>query len=346
MNKKLLAIAVAAGLAMPMAAMAEMSAYGVGHVSLDVIDDGTDSAMNIASNSSRFGLKGSMDLDNGMKAGLQIETGIALDNRAGGTLADRNSFVSLGGGFGEVRIGNHDTPFKDVRSTHDLFNDYIGDLRNFSRSNGTTNAWDERARNSILYISPMLGDVATIKFQYSTNTGSGTASGSTANDNDAYSANVIFNAGPVRVTLAYEMHNINADDDESAMRAGVQYKGGPLTINGFFHSASDQGGVSGADLDVMGLGVGFKTGATLLKLQYAMADDFGDATDTGATILAVGADFAMSKSSTIYIAYAMTENDDNADYSVTGGGGHGDDIAPSAVGEDPSGFSLGYIVKF
>lgn len=346
MNKKLIALAVAAGLCAPGLASADVKVYGLAHASIDSLDDGTDSNLNVSDNASRLGFKGSEDLGGGLKANFKYELAVDLDD--GGHGGGRNHYVGLSGGFGELRVGFHDTPLKDVRSKHDLFGDRIGDLRNFTRpanAAGTGAGWDERFSNAIYYISPKLGGVATVSAMYSTNTGV-TATGSTGNDTDALSIGVTFNAGPVRVMLAHAETNSSATEDQSAFRAGLQGKFGPADVRFVYHSASDQGAGTGGDRDVMSLGAAFKMGANTFKLQYAMADDFGSTANSGADLIAVGVDHALSKSTTVYVAYATVDNDSAASFSASGGGGHEDNVGVSAAGQDPSGISLGLVHKF
>ena len=63
--------------------------------------------------------------------------------------------------------------------------------------------------------------------------------------------------------------------------------------------------------------------------------------ETGASMFAIGADYALSKRTTTYVAYARTNNDDNTKMFTAFGGGHGDNPATAALGDNSSGFSLG-----
>jgi predicted porin len=115
--KKILAIAIATAFAAPaaMAATSNVDIYGKLHLSVNWYDDNPNESadLGISSNASRFGIKGAEDLGGGLSAIWQIESGVNLDEQTG-TLANRNSFVGLKGGFGTVLLGNHDTPLKLV----------------------------------------------------------------------------------------------------------------------------------------------------------------------------------------------------------------------------------------
>ncbi len=92
-------------------------------------------------------------------------------------------------------------------------------------------------------------------------------------------------------------------------------------------------------------------GATTLKAQYYKASDLTDCglvdcSATGGNMIAVGADYSLSKRTTAYVAYAKTNNDSSNVVGVTNasfsafGGGHGDNPG-TVAGKDPSGFSVG-----
>ncbi|WP_455365892.1 porin, partial [Kaarinaea lacus] len=168
--------------------------------------------------------------------------------------------------------------------------------------------------------------------------------------------------GPVGLWLAYETWDYAGDrDSDTGIRFGASWKVAAFKINFLYQTTADQritaGGVNGTyDRDVMSIGGAWKMGKSTFKLQYAMADDIScgngvncDNLKTAASTMGIGWDYSLSKATTFYVMYAMTANDDNAAYTVTGGGGHGDNLGATetnGVAEDNSAFSVGYIVKF
>ena len=67
---------------------------------------------------SRIGFRGTEDLGGGLKVFFQMESVVAVDNGvggagAGGAFWNRDTFVGMRGGFGEVRLGEMDTIFKN-----------------------------------------------------------------------------------------------------------------------------------------------------------------------------------------------------------------------------------------
>ncbi len=139
-NKNVMAVAVAAALAAPVAAFAQASnvqIYGTIDMSVEQVwlKSTTVATVNSAaaaspvvggqgkndlySQSSRLGFKGTEDLGNGLKAWFQVESGLGMgrDNGMTNALAGRNSAVGLEGGFGNVFIGHWDTPYKNAMTS-------------------------------------------------------------------------------------------------------------------------------------------------------------------------------------------------------------------------------------
>jgi len=169
----------------------------------------------------RFGLKGSEDLGNGLKAIYQIELGFNFgdDNIPGGSnggISVRNSFVGLAGGFGTALVGRHDTPMKISTGKLDLFSDTIGDY------NGTVGFTDYRLDNTIAYISPSFSGFSFMGAMVAP--GGGTA-GSGLNINSdslagAYSLAAIYNNGPFYASAAYEVLSNEMFMDTATSEAG------------------------------------------------------------------------------------------------------------------------------
>jgi predicted porin len=386
MNKKLIAVAIAAALA-PAVAMADsgnVQIYGSVHMSIDSLKGnsslaGTDneSEMNISSNSSYIGFKGSEDLGNGLKAIWQMENQVAMGDTGGTTNSwtSRNSYAGLSGNFGTAILGIHDTPVKLLGRKVDLFGDQIGDSRNLiSAADGVNAMWDLRPSNVIAYISPTVGGfhgaIAYVSNLTASSvnqaTGALTTSGAGATQEEsvtAWSALGMYESGPVMVGLGYEKHNlsnlngsvlsltsptatvlVDGMEDEKIWRLVGGYNFGDFKAVGLYQKASDIFGANGLNRKTWGLGGAYKMGATTIKAQYYKADDASgcgvvDCSATGASMFAIGADYALSKRTTAYAAYAKTSNDDEANFSAFGGG-HGDNPG-TVLGKNPSGFSLG-----
>lgn len=363
MNKNILAIAIAAAVAAP-SAFAAATVYGVAHMSVDAVQNAkgataadNGSVTNVASNSSRLGIKGSEDLGAGLKAVYQFETTIALDGESttGGWGGQRNSYAGLAGGFGTVLLGIHDTPFKMVGRKYDMFGDQIGDMRNLTstgtaaNATGTSAGFDLRPSNVIAYASPTFGGVSGMLAI--SNDERNSTDNAAASKKNAYSASIGYAAGNLNADISYENHEKGWTQDASkemtGVRLGASYNFGSVKVNGFY--ANQDAYVAANTIkarNIYGLGASMKvTAAGTIKAQFGMAEKVSGTDSTGANMYAVGYDHAMSKNTTVYAAYAMVDNEANAFYTANAGGGHGD-ASTANMGKDPSAFSVGLIHKF
>jgi len=123
MNKKLLAIAVSAAIMAPVASQAEVIVYGRINNALDITDvDGDDgSTTDITGIVSRFGIKASADMGNGLEARARYEFGVPSDRElsSAGNLGDvRIATVGISGGFGAIDVGNQWSTFYNIVGTN------------------------------------------------------------------------------------------------------------------------------------------------------------------------------------------------------------------------------------
>lgn len=335
MKKQILVAAVAAALAVPAVAMADASIYGRAHLSFDYLDNDTDySATNLSNNSSRLGVRGSTQLTDDLKGFFQVESNVeAAGDTDNGRLGTRNTFVGLEGAFGTVRAGYSDSVTKLVGRSVDLFGDQVGDSRNMTNRLG-----EQRLRNALLYNTPKLGPV-TLHLEYSTNDNSNSTAAD-SNDDQAYSLGGVYREGPLYVGLAYEQRDFANGTDSKATRLGAYYDFSDFRFTGFYQAATS---TADADLNTFGLGARYRMGAWQLRGQYYWTDNDGQ--DTDGSMLALGVLYSLNRQTSIYLNYAMTDNDDNATYQPAQGG-HGDSIPGVVGGVSPSAISLGVMHNF
>lgn len=338
----LIAAAVISGLSVP-ALAADVTIYGRAHLSIDSLDNGSDTGTNVSSNSSRIGFKASTKLENNLEAFMQIEQNVRFDEGAG-NWASRDTFVGLRGDFGAVRIGQFDTPLKAVRGKVDMFGDRMGDIRNLTRTStsGDTNAnignvFDERYKNGVAYTSPKFSDfVFNIHYTPHNNTGA-----TTENVRESWSLSGAYEANGLYAAIAYETFEGTNGLDPNAIRVGVYYDiTSDFRLAGMYQTASD---VPGGDRDIYGVGASYKMGDITLRSQVYVADE-NDVDESGATMFVIGADYKLGKDTTAYLAYGVTSNDENAAFRVSAGGR--DTAVSSLPGEDATGLSLGVIYNF
>jgi predicted porin len=236
MQKKLIAVAIAAISAAPAFAQSNVTIYGradYGYLSRSG-DDGAspdrDRKNEFASGigaGSRIGFKGSEDLGNGLKAIFQMEFGMGLDggatpSTAGGNTSTwwtRNSYVGVTGNFGTVVGGKLD----GVR--YGIFNKYDAFGGGYSGNFTQMTAQVDRAENAIAYISPKFMGGFDVTLAYATHIGGSNPlgltvqegsmasttnplrpAGSTGNDGDAElnTIRLAYANGPISVDLDWE----------------------------------------------------------------------------------------------------------------------------------------------
>ncbi len=384
MNKNILAIAIAAAVAAP-SAFAAATVYGNAHMSVNsvsgvnasttttgAVNGASTGITNVTSNSSFLGVKGSEDLGAGMKAVYQMEFGVNLDGETGGLASSRNTFVGLGGGFGTVLVGRHDSPIKMVGRKYDVFGDQVGNNRvilgNYSNGTaGTTNTVttshlvDGRHNNVIAYATPTFGGfnalIAYVPGADATSNGNENFD-SAANKINAWSANAMYKAGNFDAGLGYiTASNVldksapaGGDTAFTATRLGAGYTFGAARINGIYQTNDYVSGTSVKALSSYGIGGTYKvTAAGTVKAQYMITDNTRNNKD-GANSITVGYDHAMSKNTTVYAVYAAVDNNNGTGndgrFSVMQNNSGTNDTTYAVAGKDNSAFAVGVQHKF
>ena len=223
MNKRLIALAVAAAVVAPAVAIADDSTvtlYGTLNADFENVKakgGGTGVAEikqrnRVSSNSSNIGFKGVEPLGGGVDAIFQAESSVNLD-AGGGTWASRNSGIGLKGGFGTVIIGQWDSAYKISTIRLDPFGDttigaYTGILGGGSQTTAgnqtTRSSFDRRVSNSLTYISPDIANSGVvIRATYGANEEKTTTVGGTTTNPWLGSVAVTWEGKPGGVVVPY-----------------------------------------------------------------------------------------------------------------------------------------------
>ena len=343
MKKSLIALAVAGVVVAPaaFAATSNVDVYGKLHVTVSVVGDAADevSDLQVSSNASRIGLKGSEDLGGGMKAIWQVESSVDLDEQSG-TLGGRNSFVGLSGGFGTALIGNHDTPLKMVGRTVDLFGDTQGDSRNVLGGGA-----DMRAKNVIAYISPTFSGFSVIGAYSNDIANAGSCCSSPWGsekypDQDNMSVwNVTgqYQNGPIYAGISYAAGDGLEDYGfDSHLRLAGSYAFGDAKVVAEYDKGDATSG--GNDVDGWMVGGSYAMGPITLKANYATAEEDNVSDDWHQWN--IGADYALSKRTTAYAMYTKGQG-----VHLNSGAGGSDWIWADAS-DDVSAFAVGVVHNF
>lgn len=323
--------------------------YGKVNLSYSMHDNGTDSGMNLTSNSSRIGFKGYEELDDffiPVKAFYQVESSINWTGNAG-NWASRNTFAGLKTeDYGSILVGRHDTPFKDVGAAFDLFRDQIGDSRNAIHDFG--DGFDMRMNRILMYSSPVYEG-----FKLNAMVSEDPAEVMSFN---AMYKKADIGGGTIMAAAGLEMHSdeyINMPESEMGIRGGVSYWQDMFKVNGFFQMVSNTGGVADVSAMVYGGGACYKINDEFkVKGQGFLLDPNTDVDDDGAMMMAFGVDYMASKRTSLYAAFAMMTNEDMTMNWQVGNGGYDDfddgvgALDPAANGDSSMGIGVGVVHSF
>lgn len=298
MKKSLIALAVAGTFAAPaFAASGNVDVYGKLRVAIEDTNV-SNMDMEVVDRVSRLGFKGNEDLGGGLKAIWQIESalsaspGVVGNGGVGGaSLATRNSFIGLAGGFGTFLVGRHDTPYKLGTASLDIFGDTMADYNGINGVDPVNATHDYRSPQAIAYISPEWSG-----FHFAV---AGIATNVAPIDNgdtiDALSATGVYKNGPLFLSLSYQdVQSL----DSTAWKVGAGYTFGDAQV-GLIYENIDNAGPN--DRDSWLLNGKYNMGPIALKAEYGRVNND---TAPDADAWAVGADYNLSKRTQAYILYA------------------------------------------
>ena len=346
MMKKILAAAIVSAFAAPaFAATANVDVYGAMRGSVDYVDaDGAanEDRMRVSSNNSRIGFKGAEDLGGGLSAIWQWEYAFQLDQQSAtntfqanndlqGSNSSRNTFVGLSSKtLGALTLGTQESPLKTSTGPLAVFGDTLADYRSVFTKLST------RADNSVLYTSPnMAGFVAQAMWAAMNEGGNGAV-----DDPSFYALSGVYKNGPLYATLAYQDAEAGVQD-VTAWRAGVGYTFGNTKLGLAYENndAEAAGGTTSNDGSAWYVSVAHKMGNITLNAAYTDRDEYTSGADNGAQQWTVGAEYSLSKRTSVYALYTQVSNDTNGTNNI--GAGTGIATVSTVAGGDASGFSLG-----
>jgi len=296
--------------------------YGKANLSVNQIEQESKTPRvdewQLNSNASRIGIKGSQVLDtdseNKFEAIYKMEFEVAIDDgdNKGETFSQRNIYAGLKGKYGTLIGGKFDTPLKKAQGKVDRFGDLpLGDIKNIMEG-------EDRADNSIMYTSPTFlgfsGSFAAVP-----------AEDSQSEDGDdglldGTSIAVNFKNDLVTAAVA---HNSDIDGQDTT-RLVADFNLSDTKI-GFMVQTAEESDNSSIDEDSWLVSGQHKIGAYTLKAQYGMTEYRNENEDT---LVVIGVDKKMNKTSKIFTYYAAVRKDQ-----------------VSNIVDDQT-FGLGYEIKF
>jgi len=284
MKKTLVALAV---LAASGAAMAQSSVtlYGVADMVIHK-DKGVSTKMTSGGvSTSRWGMKGTEDLGGGLSAGFVFEQGINVDNGSVGAGFNRQAYMSLAGGFGEVKLGKTWNAYDDIAGASDA----VFGANVLSPLNMVFLSWasyNANPDNGIYYATPEFGG-----FSGAVSIGLDEAPGS----NDTIAFHVKYANGPVFAALGYQ--------DQKA--DGLKF----TTLNGSYDFGAAKllltyakVDAAGADTNEYAIGADIPLGANLVaSIGYGSSKTDGASRANSASAAVA---YSLSKRTTVYAGFA------------------------------------------
>ena len=326
----------------------DMKVYGKLHMSVNSINDGENSALGLSSNTSRFGIKGTSEMNDTFTLIWQFEQKLNLAQKGEDTLANRNSFLGLKGTWGTALWGIHDTPYKTLGRKTTFFFDSIGDNRQVMMH------VDDRTDDYIMYFTPdFSGFGIQAGYEFDQNDAASDNSATSFAGMDHYAKDAFF-IGIAYETLSKGMFSPEEDPDvksEKRMRFAGKYTAEKFAVALSYQMLTDYMGVENWKSSTFGGEAMFHASPEIgIKAGYYIVDPDSDEisgmTDLGASLLAVGVDYNFTKAVQLYLQYAGVMNKDNGDFHLGDYNGFGAPTDVSAAGETVSGFSFGSVVKF
>ncbi|TMP53367.1 porin [Pseudoalteromonas sp. S1688] len=283
--------------------LAEVDIYGKANVTVQSSDDGEGSFTEIKSNASRFGLKGSEKISDGLEAvykfEFQVDVSDADSKGDDDNISARNQYVGFKGGFGQVVIGRNDTALKQAQGKLDLFNDLEeGDIKNTFKG-------ENRLGNSVSYASNSYEGFKVL------------ASFIAEDDVDAkngYSVALTYGDAGLKKSAVYAA--IAADSEVNGydvVRATVQGKIEDFRLGAMYQTQEKVDG--SAEADGYLVNAAYLMGSNTFKVQYQTMD-FDDSDDKSA--ISVGVDHKLNKNLKVFGFYSSFDMDNNVDQDYLG----------------------------
>jgi len=344
MQKNIIALAIAAAFAAPVAAMAEVTTYGsmdggLRHQTNDAAAQGTTDSMKMGQyNTARWGFKAVDDMGDGLKTNVVLETSLAPggvganpDMNSSNTAGYPNTSMNLGNPFGlifdrQATIGvegsmvkfdmgwNYSTSFKTMVSYDPL----AGKLLGVSGMTGKAMS----LRNGGMQVGLNLGDVK-VNAEYVMNDAG--ASRQSEYMAAGRAVGVTYASGAINVGAAYSTQEatrssmttgpLNYDNSVTHMTAGAGYNFGDGKVSVGYAKKTTKGPATpatpGDNTEAnMWLGASYNLSSAMAVTgaYYNKVTNAGTAnlSDTTAKTMVVGLTYALSKKTLVYVEMDKT----------------------------------------
>lgn len=316
--------------AAPASAKSELRLYGVADVAIGRAHNGNGTSRTLLksgqASSSRIGVRGSERLGGGLQLRFNLEAGLDVDtgtgSAAGGGLAfNRQSWVGLGGAFGELKLGRQYRPETRAVFVMDPF-----DGGSVASPPNTYSELVYRSDNAIVYETPSIANWRALVMVAPGERPNG------ARDDNGFA--LLYRKGPLRLAYGWDRRiNAEASDGRVWQSLGGSYEAGPVTYYAAYRTRKER--AAALDERSYWLGASVPMGAfTLRGVLGAVADRSPGRQDT--TGVGVGLDYRLSARADLYGRYAHLRNRRGALFELD------EDVQGSA----PRSFVVGMQLRF
>jgi predicted porin len=320
MQKKLIAVAVAGALAAPAAALAQSTVQMYGNIYMEYAFTSPGSTAAgakpasvdiLQAPGSAIGFKGEEKLGGGMSAWFQCESSADFRGTNGDGFCTRNSAIGFKGGFGNFFVGVWDTPFKRTIGNVGARDTGIFGSADLLVTNSTTvddggaaGTFKRRQRNSINYDSPKFGGFGFMASTSSTNSSSSITTSDAAAKPRIWSLAGAYNAGPLALSIGYELHQ-DFYNNRVAAAAGTVSTAGVAVAGTVGSAATFSGDESGWHISgAYTLGNGLKLGATYVSMEA----DTGIGANAEVKTYQLGAEWKISGPHNVHFGYTVADD--------------------------------------
>lgn len=382
MQKKLLALAVAGAL-VPAAAMAQSSVeiYGRANLSLDswqatgaTAGEAADfkRRMRVVDSGSRVGFRINEALGGGLRAFAVIETGVNIDrgdnngqsgaaNTSTGFWASRDSYIGLGGGWGDVRLGRQSIWWANgviAQTGANYINSAVDGLINNPSITAIPVA---RQSNTLSYNSPTMGGF-NFSLSYSPNAQETAGAGADA-DGRVLGITGRYTSGAIRAQADWATNEgntpaVGAQTEVTGLKIGLGWAYAPGSqVSGIWGQLENDNvaNVAGANVERTFWLVNWEhmMGQIHLLAQYYNSPEAegpaGDIADSDVKGITLAARYLLSKRTAAYLSWTRVTNGDAAWADLNGGGfssATGGALTAASAGADVKVIGVGVIHNF
>lgn len=318
-SKKLIKPALAAALAASACsawAQSSVTLYGIVDAAVERASNGAGvSVTRLVSgqgSASRLGFRGTEDLGGGLRAIFNLEAAINVDSGSGsgvggGLMFNRQSWVGLGGSWGQVTLGRQFRP--EARAVFGMDPFDAGSVASPPNTYANTVF---RSDNAIVYETPrMAGFVGRVMYAF------GERAGGVSGALDDIGASLQYYNGPLYLAYGYDsLRNATATDRRKWNSLGGSYDFGVAKLYGAYRTREE--GVANLDEANYWIGVGVPIGALTLQATVGGVND-KTALNRDAKGYSFGAEYLLSKRTDVYMRYAKLRNENGATFGLDNG---------------------------